>query len=270
MEKNSSYRDKLSIVVTTCAAYEDIAILFERIILNIWDSLIFDIYLVTDKDPKHAFNEKIKVIVINNNSWKERLMKALEKIDTKYIMFMMEDYFIRNPLKSNYFYKVIDFMDENSTLYYKLVNVPFIKSKDTVARIPSDLPFGVNLQSAIWNKQEMISILAECDDSPWDFEKKQLEKSYYGLSIKIPYYVVDLSKELVIDNAVIKGKWVKSIYKKYTKKYGYLDSKRSFLNIREVLFIKLKRLTRTVLPKKSIYHIKKYLSYIGIKFTTKY
>ena len=264
-------RKELAIVVTTCKNYEDVASLFEQIYKKKWSNNCFKSYMVTDGEMMSNFSKNFEVIIVNDNSWQKRLKNALEIVDSKYILFMMDDYFIRNEISNEYVLKLLNFAQENNIKYLKLLNIPHSKSKTRFAKINDKQPYGINLQCAIWEKKELFSLLEIYGNSPWDFEIYFLQKAKDKNTFSTDYYYVDTKSSIVIDNAVIKGKWIKKIFVDYSKIINSsIHSNRNFLSLKEMFILKIKRILRGLFPKRSIYYIKLFLRKIGFKFATNY
>lgn len=96
---------------------------------GLWDSFysnkiggdVPSIYLNTEskryKDPDLKinvinFSEKDKRV----NLWGKRLIEALEKIDTKYVLFLLEDYYTDQPIKVGEIEKCLKYLDEDPNI----------------------------------------------------------------------------------------------------------------------------------------------------------
>ena len=92
----------LSVVVMSCDAYEDIHRSFytKR---KIWGNCPYETYLITEtKDSEYAKTIKTQ------GEWTARLRQALEKIDTEYVLFMLDDFFIREYVDQERIDKVLN------------------------------------------------------------------------------------------------------------------------------------------------------------------
>jgi len=121
--------------------------------------------------------ESIEVFTPGKKPWGERLLNGLEHINTKYILFTLEDYYLQTPIDS-YIKHSIDIMENND-----LDKISFISNShfrnyklnptniDNFYLMDSDCSWLATLQMGIW-KTQIFKDTLKPSYSPWDFEFK--------------------------------------------------------------------------------------------------
>ena len=90
----------VSILVNTCDLYEDAWDPFLFLLKKNWPNFNYPVFLNTE-NKKYSGNE-MKITTISNGKliWSERVLNSLEKIDSKYILFFLEDFFLLSPVNT--------------------------------------------------------------------------------------------------------------------------------------------------------------------------
>lgn len=88
--------NELSILICSCDKYEDAWEPFFYFFKKFWEDCSFNIYLLTNF-KRHNDEKVISLIIGEDIDWSTSFLKAIEKINTKYIVIFivifMEDYF---------------------------------------------------------------------------------------------------------------------------------------------------------------------------------
>lgn len=214
--------NKCTILVNSCDSYEDTWNPFFKLLKKYWPDCKYPIVLNTES-KKYKF-EDLNITTINvedkyrdkNISWSKRLKNVLNKIDSKYILFMMDDFFLMDYVESNRVEEVINWMEQdNNIAVFSFFRVEDEKHKDVESiKYPHYFlrdKFGsyrYNCQAAIWNKEELIKSLRDFE-SAWDWEingnirSYRSKKEFYTL-MDPKYYIFNYNCE---DYGVVRGKW---------------------------------------------------------------
>lgn len=259
---------KMSTVVLSFDKYSDIWPVFFKCFEKNW-KVSSQTYLITN-ELRDSFTNVTTLCVGPEKSWSDRARKAIQKIDSEYILLMLEDYFVISPFENKECEKLLDFMEKNKADYLRIYPFPQIKFSNTdnseIHKIPENLLYGVNLQPAIWKKDYLLKLLGNDDFSAWEFEARQ--KNGSNLRINGNIYTVD-NKIFEMLNGVLQGKWYPPSVKKLKKIGITIDtSNRKVLSNRQVIIYKFKIIIRKIAGPKLIKQIKPLLKKIGIKFVT--
>ena len=142
--------------------------------------------------------------------WSNRMIEAINEINTKYTFFILDDYFITEELSAEEMRLHLDFMEQYNAnkimLEYKCKGLtlidPFPYKDRTVYRLSPRSEYLTSMQPSIW----LTSYLKECMKpgwNAWEFEingtklRNHETDTYLMLRDKKPYW-----------NAVVKGKKV--------------------------------------------------------------
>lgn len=170
------YSNKLSIIVVSCDKYSD---LWDDVfsLLDIhWKDRPYRTYLATDTKPYE--HDGVEVLHFGNiRQWMVCTRKAVENIDTPYVLFLMEDYFVINDIDTKVIEEDLKFMEENDADFINLHQKPyFLKEEDshfvadTIRTIPNNTRYGLDTAGAIWRKDFFLEQLRREDGDAWRFE----------------------------------------------------------------------------------------------------
>lgn len=180
------YRD-LSVVVSSCDKYSALWDPFFQLFFKQWPSLHAEnkdmpIYLISNH--KKYENPRVTDIQIPNEmSWSDNLLQALDKVDTRYVLIVLEDYAFNRPVPEDLLSRQYDFLVKNQGAFLQLSMVnEGTQSFDK--RIPEykimnfqrHSQFRTSLQAGIWDKNILVRLLKR-DESAWDFEKYGSKRS---------------------------------------------------------------------------------------------
>jgi hypothetical protein len=157
-----------SIVIQTCDKYEKFWHGLFYYMDKFWDNSIdCPIYFCNEnKTVKTNFTQ----IKTGNGSFVQNLKKILEKIETKYIFYLLEDFWPINNFSKNLFQDIYIKIIENNikalqvsayTPYYNLENTEIIMQNQKLMKFKQDSEWKFNFQSRFWEKDFFYNCLEE-------------------------------------------------------------------------------------------------------------
>lgn len=193
-----------TIIVNSCDNYEDTWYPFFKIFKAEWPDCRFPIILNTETKSYSYGNLPITCLQLYENTtspaWSKRLLDTLNLIDSKYVLFLIDDFFITDRVDSQEIDFVIEQMKKDSSIgvcYISPMNPIHTKDDKRIdfgghkgyserAKIANKWTFirdfakpyekkdlrGLNLvnaQAAIWERSFLIETLHP-KESPWDWE----------------------------------------------------------------------------------------------------
>lgn len=200
----------VSVLVYSCDAYSDVWKPFFVLFFRYWNCP-YDVYITTETCKCQIDN--VTTINTNGNKWTDRIRKAVEQIQTKYIIGMCEDMFFRKPVRQNIINKCIDYMNKDETIACFNFEKGYSKTKQ--GKYPDfgckiyDHDYQKSCQPTLWRKDILLDLLKE-SQQPWEWETSDTQ-------IKNDFYVWTGSKDDLVfeygyhDNkwfGIQKGKWV--------------------------------------------------------------
>lgn len=161
--------EKITVVIGSCDAYQHLHKNFDILFNRYWKA-----------DTENIFASETKGIVGYNNvftngPWGYRMLAAINKVNTKYLVFILEDYYLSEPIDNKFLEDHLNILTENNadkimfdTLYpdgvYNLHHLG-----DDLYQFDKNSQYLNSVQPAIWRTEYIKQVLQE-EYSPWDFE----------------------------------------------------------------------------------------------------
>lgn len=111
--------------------------------------------------------------------WSKKVQTALRDIEEKYIVLLLEDFFMTRSVNSNTFSELMKVIENNDIDYCKLLNQSKIKgisfdNKPYLHVIEKKDVYGISLQPAIWNRFFLMELVGTKNYNAWVFEFNQM------------------------------------------------------------------------------------------------
>ena len=172
-------------------------------------------------------------------TWTERMAETLKKIDSKYIIFMLDDFFLYDFVKTNEINKCIDYFEKNQKIatftFYSL----FMQSKPSKYGIynikEKNSRYKVCALIGIWNKKVLQKYIDGYKENIWEWEKNATERSNV-LYPRDEFYVMKNEAEKIFpydpgQYGLFSGKWLVPTKEKFEELGINMDySRRGFYN----------------------------------------
>lgn len=150
--------NRLSIYISSFDGYSDLWDTFFVIFDKYWENCSYEIYLVNN--TKLFEHKKVNVIHTGNEiSWFDRTIRSLQEINTEYILFMLEDYYISKPINEMIVEEILDFIEEDGIYYYRLSPHIPPKRNGKYSKVKVGSKYPISLQPGIWKREKLIEIL---------------------------------------------------------------------------------------------------------------
>lgn len=210
----------LTILVVSYDGYADMWDNFFLCKEKYWPACPYNTVLANNSIPYKR--DSVNVINCGNVAqWSSRTRKALQEIKTKYVCFVLEDFYFSAPINTKDFEEAIQLMEADNIKYYKLLSFTDIKTTEYrgfshLQQIPDNFPYGISLMSAIWDREYFLEKIGECNYNPWKFEVDRLleEKGKTGDSMVGVY---DNRNPLNICHMAVQGKYLPPAVKQMKK-----------------------------------------------------
>ena len=174
-QNDYQYKDNCVLVVTSCDKYETAWYPYFSLLQKYYPN---HPVIVLNTETKKYRHTGIDIRCINsgtNISWSERLYYCLEQINTKYILFSLEDFFLQSHVNDSIIEKCYRWMEEDDNIavfrLYPTSNPDIFKTDkyENFYIADSSIAFRLETQFAIWNRKTLMSFLDYSED-PWEFE----------------------------------------------------------------------------------------------------
>lgn len=231
-----------SILINTCDKFEDCWNPFFKLWSLYWKDCNGKIYLNTEyKDYSYPGINIIPVKGCATHSipknqratWSQCLKWALEAMDTDIVLYMQEDYFLKDTVKNDIVEQYVRLMEAHPDIQcIHLTDQAVSAEQPTVythlKQVNPIQRYRVSCQAALWRKQELLDIIRE-HESAWEFEEFGSQRSgimnHTYLCVDRSY--VQLNKFEIIPyifTGIIQGRWydpVVELFKKHQIEVDY-------------------------------------------------
>ncbi len=172
-------RNNCTLLVSSCDKYSDLWPPYFSLLDLYWRDCPFKKVLITE----NIIHKNLNVRSLNLGSgydWSTLLIKALNQIESKYILFSLEDFFLRKKVNTELIIEALKFADENNLSMLRLIPRPgpdeSILDSKKYGLIKKAAPYKVSTQAAIWKRDVLIGLLRS-GESIWEFERNGSERA---------------------------------------------------------------------------------------------
>lgn len=215
------YKDGLcTVLVSSCDAYDDLWHPFFTILKEQWPELgSYNIVLNTESKSFGCEGLHIKCFQLYSGGrkipWGKRLIETLERIDSKYIIFLLDDFFLTDRVEQSVIDRCVDYLERNDNISVFQLHPTSDKKGTKSEAYPGfelrskDGKWRLNTQAAIWRREKLTSYVRP-HESAWDWEIYGNERSRRYTE---DFYVLSedeksvFSYEAAWGGAIHRGKW---------------------------------------------------------------
>lgn len=208
----------VSILVVGFDGYIDVWNIFFSLLEKYWPQRPKTYLATSELNPEY---HNVTVIPAGPDSeWSKRAYNALQHIDTPYVILMLEDFFITNHVDNKTLNESIDIIKENDIKYYQIQSPNYSRDKklgtafkdnESIRVIPKNKSYVLNLQTVIWDKEFLKSVIGQDNYNAWLFEIKNKHKEEINTD-KIQY-LIDTRNILNITHAIVQSKYLRNAVK---------------------------------------------------------
>lgn len=264
-----------AVLILSCDLYQDAWKPFFDLFSRYWKNNTLPVYLGINT----ANFEYPGVTVIHSGepqNWTEDTRRILSSMKEKYVLVLLEDYFLTEPVDDNRVKECVRIMEEDDAVFTRMASF----RADHFPMYAYDIhpkygfmgvtrhsaPFLINLQAGIWNRSDFLSLLKD-SESPWQFETSgsdragKMNRTFIGLAD-------DHSRKYVhgpipyLCTAITKGVWMREAVEICKREKIEIDLSRR--PVESLLEYNKRRLYHSF-----SYGARKYIDYIAVKLRGK-
>ena len=193
-----------TVLVCSCDKYADVLGPFSALWRKFWPDCPFETVLVTETISSSGFDRVI--LAGKGRPWCENLSIALKKINTQYVLMLMDDYYLKSPVDTALILRRLDEAKKFDAASLRLDPMPpgrTARPDTDLLEMPKNVAYCVTCQTSIWNREFLLG-LAERNKSAWEFER-------YGsfmVGDETRPILVTRTREMPDVDTVHKGYWV--------------------------------------------------------------
>ncbi|MCM1139286.1 MAG: hypothetical protein NC453_12020 [Muribaculum sp.] len=174
--------EDVSLLIMSCDKYSSAWYPYFELLKKYWPEHPKKVYL--SSETRSYDTEGIEIININGGKvepWSQRLINVLNTIDTEYIIFSLEDFFLLGKVNQGRIEECLQWMREDPTIAEcRLSTFETIHEGDVYNNefrvCPQSHKYRIDTQFAIWRKSYLLSIL-NIIETPWQFEVRASDRS---------------------------------------------------------------------------------------------
>lgn len=256
------------VLVLGCAKNYDIAKSYFFLANKFWNDSLNSTYFCVDYQSEERINYCSKIVVANSDSFRERILRGLESSNSKYVLIMLDDYFINREIKTDDLITIESLLDKNQIDYCRLIGNPRSFSKKIASikhsRIISPAKhYGVNFQPSFWKRDLLYSFLKNenMGETAWE-----IESNFRFIQPKIKSICFNRNL-LGIYNGVLRGKLFPFTNRRLKNVNAPLLTRQQLSASQYISFL-LKRFVSLAVPGSVRRVCKKCLKHLGASFLT--
>lgn len=206
---------EITIIIASCKNYNDVTdVLLDKLYEN--EILAFsDKIIIATDDESHAVRSDLKecVTLAVGEEWGERVLNAIQMVDTEYCLLIFDDYIPNSKIEFGSISHMARELVDIDCVYLASVfgDLTYLGPMfEGFALLPKNKLYRVNSTAALWKKSSLKLVLSDTD-SPWEWE------SFAGFrkSVKNMRFLAPLNKENELyrynyktGGCVYRGGWV--------------------------------------------------------------
>lgn len=204
-----------TVLVVSCDAYADVVPPFIALKRRFWPDCPFETVLLTETVGCEGFDRT--VFAGKCNDWCPRVLRALERIETPYVLLLLNDYYLNAPVDTAKMLALLAAAQEHRALNLRMnpnppageafvpagAGGPLVTAGETLYAFPKNTAYCVSCQAGFWNRA-FFTDLVRRNRSAWEFERFG---SYGFDAAETRPLLVTGTKAFPFVDAVHKGYW---------------------------------------------------------------
>lgn len=212
-----------TILVNSCDKYEDAWNPFFNLLKKQWPDCPYDIVLSTETKIYSCDFFKVKTINSDpKSSWSARLRNTLNNINTDYVLFFLEDFFLLEKVRVDIFNQALELIKGNEEIGLIVFNttrnldLSFPDNTDykkSFIKLDNKVKGRTNVLVGLWRKEYFLKLIFG-DENPWEYEiNSNIRARYAGYKIYSQNYDVSFPAFRYCINpkdgyGITQGKWL--------------------------------------------------------------
>ena len=258
-------KDKLTITIHTCQKFSDLWDSHIYLLNKNWNNRNIRTLLVTDCKTEKKYDEVEIISAGDGKEMSDRMKCALDKINTKYVLVTLDDYFPIYKINNESIERLINIMEMEDIDYLRLFHRPTshkkFKNYDKIYKVNlDDDQYAINLYVGIWKKSFLEKTIQDSLNA-WQYEVS-LTKIGKKNNAKC---LMSKGNEFRTLDVIRKGK-ILTKADKYIKKNNLSIGNREVMKKKDEFIIEFRTVFKRILPKNITKKLKTFLKKRGFKF----
>ena len=208
MANLQDYAGSISVVVSSCDRFFDAWRPFAFFFRKYWPDCPFPVYLVVNE--LRVQSTWLRGISVGpDQGWATTMQRALAQIETPYILYLQEDYFLTAPVRTEQLASDIAYAIEQNAASFcfydlSLLEPQFGNQRERFGVVPEDSLGRTRLQATLWKRDAFASLLRP-GDTAWNMEARGSERTRGMLMLS--YAQSDDLPIPYLMSAIVRGLW---------------------------------------------------------------
>jgi hypothetical protein len=172
----------LAVFVNSTDSFSDCWEPFFKLFKIYWPDCPYSVYLNTER--KTFSSEDIQVTSTkigaefsgDKHAWSSALIAALEQIPTRYVLYLQEDYFLNDSVRSSIIAEFLNIMKFEDYTHIRVMELGGNAGYEPSGNYPDlwELPqhggYRISLQAGLWNRERFLTYIKP-GESAWELER---------------------------------------------------------------------------------------------------
>lgn len=215
---------ELAIVGTFYDGYYKIWEDFLELFSKNWPDCPYPLFIVNDSKELN-FEKKYNVTVFHAGEkaeYSQRVQTALKKIDAKYYLLLLEDFFIGEKIDKEVLSKILLFIKTNNVKYYRMQMEEFtpLSQKGKIKALTPDMEYTISCQPSIWERSFLKRCIGREAYNAWIFEGIYTKAPVARTNEFLNGCFVDYNNSLHIYHGAVQGRFLRNTIRHFDEQ-GY-------------------------------------------------
>jgi hypothetical protein len=212
-------QQNFTMLYCSCDKYEDAWEPFFRLLRIQWPEFDAPVLLNTESKSYAFPGLDIRTLSLYPSgeavTWGRRMVDHLQRIDTEYVLLMLDDFFLCRKVDDARFRRCLQWLAQDPDAavfsFYKVPgkNEPAPRYPGFVRR-PQHGAYRFNCQASLWRTKDLLAFI-NSEESPWAWE---VAGNYRSWRLRRSFYAADPACPLIFDyygdgdwSGIMRGRW---------------------------------------------------------------
>jgi len=215
-KQNQVSQGDCTVLIISCDMYSDLWRPFFSLWWKHWPDCPFTVHLGTNTEAYP--DPRVRMMLTGEErGWANRLRQCLERIDTKYVLLSLEDFFLQSRVDTSAVLHCLQAIDRLGGVMLRLIPRPGpdrrLATETMVGECSPQVEYRLSSQTAIWRRDALMEYLVG-GESIWDFEIRGNERA---ASVPTGFYCVWRPVMTYHHHVVERGKWFRRDARRFGK-----------------------------------------------------
>lgn len=172
------------LLMSSCDAYSDLWHPFFFYLKKNWPEFNLKTYIITESKDFEYPGIDITVLHCNSQRWSERQMFALKEIKEDFVIYMLDDFWINQPVDDSMITKLYGYIVNDSRMgYLSFVRHCTPDSRKVVVKHSKPckypelresvkgMPYRINTQAGLWRRKFFLKTFKKHENA-WQYERR--------------------------------------------------------------------------------------------------